>query len=281
MAPSDESDTAPPGFRLRDVHMEVGGSPHYVAAQAAAEGDTALLVGTVGPDPAGHWVRGALARWKPPATSLHVFDTGTCSARLVMEPSIGGDDVDITADPADGSIDVLAGRTAVSDGADYVHLSCFPGTDRLREALVNTGIPLIADFGFLPWRRDIEALAQAVRPRLAGVSVAVFNGLGAEEETVPVARDAVAAGVRVAVVTFGRGGAMVCDEHTTRRRPAPDVRVVNPVGAGDTLTTAFVHAWHHGASPGQALEYGQAAAARHVSRRPAEAGAGTRTRSVG
>lgn len=39
-------------FLLRGVDMEVGGSPHYVAAQASAQGDSVLLVGTVAPDPA-------------------------------------------------------------------------------------------------------------------------------------------------------------------------------------------------------------------------------------
>ncbi|MFF1442755.1 carbohydrate kinase family protein [Streptomyces sp. NPDC058295] len=264
-------------FRLRGVDMEVGGSPHYVAAQAVAEGDSALLVGTVGPDPAGAWIRAGLARWQSPAVSVHLVETGTRSARLVLEPSADGNDVDITADPADGSIDTLAYRVPAVGDAEYAHLSCFPGSDRLREALAATGTPLIADFGFLPWRRDPQALARAVRSRLTGVAVAVFNGLGAEEETTRVARQAVAAGVRVALVTFGAAGALVCDARGIHRQSAPPVPVVNPVGAGDTLATAFVHAWHRGAAPDDALEYGQSAAARHVSGRPATIGAGART----
>ncbi|EHM28997.1 MULTISPECIES: carbohydrate kinase family protein [Streptomyces] len=268
-------------FLLRGVDMEVGGSPHYVAAQASAQGDSVLLVGTVAPDPAGRWVRDALTRWGPPATSIHVVDVGTRSTRLVLTPDDSGGDIDILADPADGDVDVLAHHAALSDGSDYAHLSCFPGTERLRDALVGSGVPLIADFGFLPWRRDPAALARAVAPQLVGVAVAVFNGSGAAAETVRLAREAARSEVRVSLVTFGKDGALVCDAHTTHRLPARNVQVVNPVGAGDTLTTAFVHAWHHGASLDVALDHGQAAAARHVSRHPAGVGAGARTGGAG
>lgn len=281
VVPAHEPTSAERQFLLRGVDMEVGGSPHYVAAQASAEGDSVLLVGTVAPDPAGRWVRDALTRWQPPAASIQLFDVGTRSTRLILAPDDSGDDIDILADPANGSVDVLAHRAALSDGADYAHLSCFPGTERLRDALVDSGIPLIADFGFLPWRRDPAALARAVAPQLMGVAVAVFNGSGAATETVRLAREAVSSGVRVSLVTFGKDGALVCDARTTHHLPARGVRVVNPVGAGDTLTTAFVHAWHHGASPDEALDHGQAAAARHVSRRPAGGGAGVRTGSAG
>ncbi|MEW2467982.1 carbohydrate kinase family protein [Streptomyces sp. NPDC046994] len=253
-------------FSVRPIHPEVGGSARYVTEELARRGAETTLVGVVGQDEIGGLI-GSLLSSGDTCTDVRLVPAGNHSARLIIDPTDGGD-IEITASPSDGTVDSLLPDAALAIGADYAHLSCFPGTDRLRSALVGLQVPLVADFGFVPWRNRPELLASVVLPRLRGVAVAVFNGAGVSAATVDLAEEAVAAGVRAAVVTLGRDGAVVCDLHGTWYQAAPDVRVVNPVGAGDTLAAAFTHALHNGADAEEALRTGQAAAARLISRNP-------------
>ncbi|MFB7785214.1 carbohydrate kinase family protein [Streptomyces vinaceus] len=253
-------------FSVRPIHMEVGGSARYVTEELARRGAEPTLVGAVGQDEVGALIRDLLSSGDTCA-DVRLVPAGNHSARLIIDP-VGDGDIEITASPSDGTVDSLLPDATLAVGADYAHLSCFPGTDRLRSALVDLQVPLVADFGFVPWHGRPELLASVVRTRLAGVAVAVFNGAGAPAATVSLAEEAVASGVRAAVVTLGRDGAVVCDPYGTRYQAAPDVRVVNPVGAGDTLAAAFTHALHHGADAEDALRAGQAAAAGLISRDP-------------
>jgi sugar/nucleoside kinase (ribokinase family) len=264
------------GSARREVDLEVGGSAHYVAAQVVACGDDVLTVAAVGSDAAGGWIRQALTGWAAGRASVTLVETGHRTSRLVLDPAGHPGGLVMIADVADHATDVLAAHAPAAAGADYAHLSCFPGSDQLRLALAAAGTPIVADFGFLPWLHDCRALAAWTLPRLHGVSLAVFNGAICPDSMVDLARRAVLCGVQASIVTFGSSGAMACTANQEVRQPAVAVTAANPAGAGDTLVAAFLHGWHHGADLDQALERGQQAAARHVGSRPNARGAGAR-----
>jgi sugar/nucleoside kinase (ribokinase family) len=267
------------GFQPAAVDLEVGGSAHYVSAQLAACGEDVLTVGAVGSDGAGQWIRQSLVGWVAGQAAVLLVETGRRTSRLVLVP--GGDELAVFADVTGHGAEVLAAHAGAAAAADYAHLSCFPGSDTLRLALLQAGAPLVADFGYMPWSGDADALARWTRPRLHGVALAVFNGKASPRDVVALARAAVRGGVPACLVTFGQDGAMALTASQEVRQPAVGVTATNPAGAGDTLVAAFLHSLHHGADLADALACGQRTAARHVGSRPSVSGAGQRERSSG
>jgi ribokinase len=67
---------------------------------------------------------------------------------------------------------------------------------------------------------------------------------------------------QVPVVKLGDEGCLVFG----RKIPAPEVRVVDPTGAGDAFAAAFCVAWLHGATPIESAEHAVAMAAESVTR---------------
>jgi sugar/nucleoside kinase (ribokinase family) len=65
---------------------------------------------------------------------------------------------------------------------------------------------------------------------------------------------------QVPVLKLGASGSRVFG----RTIPAPDVKAVDPTGAGDAFAAAFCSAWLHGATPVEAAERGVQAASESV-----------------
>jgi sugar/nucleoside kinase (ribokinase family) len=76
-------------------------------------------------------------------------------------------------------------------------------------------------------------------------------------------------GVGAVVVTRGALGASWVDRGGVRSVAAPDVRVVDPTGAGDAFDAGVLTAWLAGGTPEAALAAGCAAGAAAVTRRGA------------
>jgi ribokinase len=78
-------------------------------------------------------------------------------------------------------------------------------------------------------------------------------------------------GIRTVVITMGKNGAVVADDHGTSHFMAPNVPAVDTTGAGDTLVGALAAALMAGASMAEAMVSAQRAAAYSVTRRGAQA----------
>jgi ribokinase len=78
-------------------------------------------------------------------------------------------------------------------------------------------------------------------------------------------------GIRTVVITMGKTGAVVADDHGTSHFMAPRVEAVDTTGAGDTLVGALAAALMAGASMFDAMDSAQRAAAFSVTRRGAQA----------
>jgi len=92
---------------------------------------------------------------------------------------------------------------------------------------------------------------------LARLTPEVLFATEAEAATLAVPLESLA---QVPVLKLGRNGCRVFG----RTIPAPDVRAVDPTGAGDAFAAAFCSAWLRGAPPVEAAEHGVQAASRSV-----------------
>jgi sugar/nucleoside kinase (ribokinase family) len=63
------------------------------------------------------------------------------------------------------------------------------------------------------------------------------------------------------VVKLGAEGALACGPSGQVRRPALDVEVVDPVGAGDSFDAGFIHQYVRGAALANCVAYGNTAGA--------------------
>jgi ribokinase len=116
---------------------------------------------------------------------------------------------------------------------------------------------------------------------LAGIELLVLNEVEAamlSESKVSNVRQACQAaeffrsiGIRIAVITLGKDGAVVADEDGTRHFAVPKVQAVDTTGAGDTLVGALAAALMTGADMAKAMTTAQRAAAFSVTRRGAQA----------
>ncbi|WZH38223.1 MAG: PfkB family carbohydrate kinase [Microbacterium enclense] len=98
-------------------------------------------------------------------------------------------------------------------------------------------------FGGVGW--DASGLwSDDLLARLAGVDAIVFNEIEAlsytRAATAEDALEVLAAHVGVVVVTLGADGALAADGSDRVRVPAPRVAAVDPTGAGDAFTGAFM-----------------------------------------
>lgn len=92
---------------------------------------------------------------------------------------------------------------------------------------------------------------------LARMTPEVLFATQAEAETLAVPLESLA---QVPVLKLGAAGCQVFG----RTIPAPDVKAVDPTGAGDAFAAAFCSAWVHGATPIEAAEKGVSAASQSV-----------------
>jgi len=141
-----------------------------------------------------------------------------------------------------------------------------------------------------------EVLAQAltahpdvVSPNLAEAETLVFGPAiegvepGGEEvvqRALEAARGLVARGARRAIVSAGSHGAAFSDGAETVFSPAPEVSVVSPIGAGDSLVGGLVLALERGDSFEEAVRFALAVASASCEQRVAGAVDRTRVRDL-
>jgi sugar/nucleoside kinase (ribokinase family) len=260
-----------------------GGAGANVAAWLAELGAPVCLVTRIGADATG---TGAVAELRAGGVDVRATrdaqePTGTCI--VLVEP--GGER---TMVPDRGANSFLSPADLPDDAfraGGHLHLSGYVLLDagcreagrvaleRARAAGMTTSVDpasaalLQARPGFAS---DVGAL-DLLLPNQA--EAAVLSGVPEPER----AARALAATAREVVVKLGAAGAFWTDGARVVRRPSAAATVLDTTGAGDGFAAGFLAAWLAGADAGEALESGNALAARVVARsgaRPGPAGPG-------
>ncbi|HWK65127.1 MAG TPA: carbohydrate kinase family protein [Rhizobiaceae bacterium] len=259
--------------------MRPGGSAGNMALALAGMGKPFLFVASTGDDPNGAWLRAQFdtrfCRW--------ILDEGQTTVTVGIVHK-GGDRVFFTTPghlqtartqdlldalpsaPHEGAIAVIAGGYLMPDIA--------AGTARLLQELSGRGWRTAIDPGWPPSGWDTTTLGQMAE----WLGLADFALLNAEEvkgiaraDDIDQAASLLVKRLRPSqtlVIKTGPEGARAYrgDEHATAA--APEVRVIDTVGAGDTFNAAFVSALVRGGSLREALTSGVKTAARAISTFP-------------
>lgn len=259
--------------------MRAGGSAGNMALALAGMGRPFLFVASTGDDPNGEWLRSQFdarsCRW--------IVDEGPTTVTVGIVHK-GGDRVFFTTPghlqtartqdlldvlpkaPHEQAIAVIAGGYLMPDIA--------AGTARLMQELSGRGWRTAIDPGWPPSGWNATTLGQMSE----WLELADFALLNAEEVKGITRADDIdrAASLLVKrlkpsqtlVIKAGPDGARAyrADEHETAA--APEVRVIDTVGAGDTFNAAFLTALVRGGSLGEALYFGVHTAARAISTFP-------------
>ncbi|WP_431951765.1 carbohydrate kinase family protein [Actinacidiphila sp. bgisy167] len=233
----------------RQVTPAPGGSPANVAVGLRRLGRPTTLVTTWGDDPPGELVR------------RHLESTGVEVVRAVSPA--GRTTLAVAYLDRDGSAsyDFLAAwdpeRLALPADTAVLHTGSLaavvePGATRVlelcRELHAVPGRTVVVDLNVRPAVQPDRLAYRRACLRLAGVSDVVkasdadlawlFPGLAPEDA----ARALLAEGPRLAVVTLGARGAFAVTDGGLVRVAAPEVGVVDTVGAGDAFQAALLDA---------------------------------------
>jgi sugar/nucleoside kinase (ribokinase family) len=240
------------------ITLTVGSSSAITACGAARLGLRVAFVGVVGDDPFGRWMLDALT------------DRGVDVASCRVDPSLPTGASVILARPDDRailtSIGTMAALTATDlpdellAGARHLHVGSLFLQDQLRADLPGVlwraralELTTSVDPNWDPsgrWDGGIGPILEAtdlVMPnrdearRIAGVDDDLVAGL------------ALTARGPVVAMKLGRDGGLVVSRGTAVRVDAPEVEVVDAIGAGDAFDAGFLAGWLDGQSPEDCL----------------------------
>jgi fructoselysine 6-kinase len=223
----------------------VGGNALNVAVQLARHGREVAYAGTIGDDADGALVASAL-RGQGVDTSAVTVQNGKTAVTDIRVTTTGDrvferEEFGVTADysPGEGVVD------AASAG-DWIHLGMVPDAASLVRRLrrVNPAARISQDC--------------AVAEGFAGLDVAFVSAGEGEAGARDLAREAIAAGARLVVVTLGADGSLAHDGARWWRRAAVPIEPVDTTGAGDSYIAGFVSALASGGDVGAAMDAGSA-----------------------
>lgn len=251
------------------------GGESNVAVTAAAHGRTAAWISRVGDDRAGRHILDELST-RGVDTSLVVVDRDAPTGLMLKEPSVAGTTVHYYRSGSAASFMApgLVGSGTL-DASRVVHVTgvtpalsatCAAMVTDLVESARRQETMVSFDVNFRPrlWTGDD---APVVLARLARQSDVCFVGRDESESlwgtTTPESIRAYVPEPRLLVVKDGAVGATVFSAgNPAVFVPAPDVDVVEPVGAGDAFAGAFLAGLLESAGLERCLRLGHSAAAR-------------------
>ncbi|HSL32342.1 MAG TPA: carbohydrate kinase family protein [Candidatus Limnocylindrales bacterium] len=243
---------------VRRIALTVGSSSAITACGAARLGLRVAFVGVVGDDPFGRWMLEALA--------ARGVDVGACR----VDSSLPTGASVILARPDDRAILTSTGTMAaltaddLPDGllarADHIHVGSLFLQDRLRAGLAGVfgrakalGLTTSFDPGWDPsgtWDGGISSILEATVVVLPNREEArrITDGEGDLE-----AGQALAARGPVVAMKLGPQGGLVVTRDAAARLDAPDVEIVDAIGAGDAFDAGFLAGWLDGRPPADCL----------------------------
>ena len=231
-----------------------GGAPANVAALLARAGVPASLVGGVGNDRWGRWLRAGLerdgvdTRWLAEVEGLST-PVAVITFDLEGEPTfdVHGEDVGPAMEACSPLLDQALGaaETLVIGANTMVGPTEREVTRKAVDLARELGLPILIDPNHRPGRWDNQETGVGYARELIAVSDLVKVNRGEAELLTGLADPASAAsalvdlGPGVAVVTDGPGGVVVRGESEGTFTPGP-VEVVSPLGAGDAFMAGLV-----------------------------------------
>lgn len=156
------------------------------------------------------------------------------------------------ASAPEDSVLVLAGSAPASLSSDcYSRLLAFSGRSDFRIVLDASGKLFARSVALLPW---------LVKPNLEELEELVGETLASRSDAARAARQLQGRGVKNVIVSLGGEGALLVSERGEEIFvAAPQGKVLDTVGAGDSLLAGFLAAKERGGSDKEALEQGVAA----------------------
>jgi ribokinase len=247
-----------------DCRQLPGGKGANQAVAAARLGSAVAMVGRVGDDAQGAWLRGALAGDRVDVTQVRVDRDAPTGMALIAVDATGENTIVVSpgANARVSARDVAKAGELVSD-ADVVLLQHEVPNEAVAAAITAAGGLVVLNPAparglagpvdvLVPNRGELEALA------------------GGSGDPLMLARSV--AGARAVVVTLGADGAVVVEGERAERVPAPRVKVVDTTGAGDAFCGALAQALAEGAHLVEAARWAVRVAAVSVTRHGAQGG---------
>lgn len=95
-----------------------------------------------------------------------------------------------------------------------------------------------------------------IKPNLEELADLVERKIDSEQHVIQALHDPVLNGIPWIVVTLGDGGALVRNEEIVYRVKIPKVKVINPVGSGDSVIAGFAAGFSRKLPPTEIINYG-------------------------
>jgi sugar/nucleoside kinase (ribokinase family) len=241
-----------------DARLVIGGSAAIMACGAARLGLATGLVGVVGDDLLGRFLRGAVAERGVDVSGVVVDGDQPTGISIVL---VRGDDRAILT--ALGTIAELSAEAVDHEllrAAHHVHVSSFFLHRRLRHELPvllgeakSAGATVSIDPNWDPREEWDGGLLEALSSTdLLLANAEEVRRIAGEDEVEAAAAKLAEVGAKV-VVKLGADGALAARDGQIVRVPAPRVEVVDTVGAGDSFDAGFLAGFLSGLSDQESL----------------------------
>lgn len=210
----------------------VGGNALNVAVQLCRLGRKAAYFGAVGTDAAG--VRTIRVLSQNGVDVDHVHTVSGITAYTEVARNAEGDrkfvheEFGVVRDYRTDARDL-----AILRSARHVHIGWLNDGGVLRMALAQAGISI---------SQDISVNAEKHNLGVAGLTIAFTTSDGSSAEAAARARELIAAGARLVVITRGSRGSLASDGDTVVELPALPIVPVDTTGAGDAFIAGFLAA---------------------------------------
>ena len=237
----------------------IGGGPVPTALQAIVQfGGTACFCGKAGADRDGYQITDELR------------DRGIDVSPMIIDPDVRTARAYIWIDKRDGS------RTVALDLTRYSWLNADLLDDRLPQqcrVFLTDGRAAEATLKGLRLAReanvttvlDVGTRRQRLDEMLPLVDYAVISqdlvDVFSKRNALELAHHFIESGVKIAIVTVGKEGAVWCDGISEGHVPGFKVKAIDTTGAGDVLHGAFIHGLLHGWSLERTIRFANATAA--------------------
>ena len=265
-APVDKLPRAGELVMTRKLSLSIGGCASNVAVDLAKLGLRSAVVGRVGTDPLGQYLRDALTAAGVDATHVKASPEDQTSATLVI--NVAGEDRRFIHDlGGNAALDGSSIPDELIRGCRAVYLGGFTIMPRLTGADVarvfrtarQSGIPTVLDVVLAGPEVDWNNLATALKETDVFLpNVDEGRLLTGSDDPWKQADRFLEAGAQTVVITLGGAGAILCTNKFRLRAHAHSVPFVDGTGSGDAFAAGFISGLLEQLPPEVCLQRGSA-----------------------